>query len=152
MFAATPEPGEFYFEYSDAGFCNGGLHDKISKWRHGHAFKLKVEGKHLPSYLEKNYPDLVSKIRYIKVDAEGFDYEILKSLEKLIAEVKPHIRAEVFKHTSFEVRKKLFDFLTGLDYDIYRFLGEENYCGPVVTEETLAEHRHYDIFCVPKTL
>ncbi len=40
MFAAMPQDGEFEFEYSDAGYCNGGLHEGISRWTHGHFSKL----------------------------------------------------------------------------------------------------------------
>ena len=36
MFAAMPEDGEFEFEYSDSGYCNGGFHEGISRWTHGH--------------------------------------------------------------------------------------------------------------------
>ena len=150
MFAATPEPGEFFFEYSDEGFCNGGLHDRISKWRHGHAFRLKVQGKHLPTYLEQNHPDLISKIRFIKVDAEGFDYQVLKSMEQLIAEVKPYIRAEVFKLSPLEVREEFYDFLINLRYEVYRINDDLDYSGVKLTKDNLMEMRHYDIFCIPK--
>ena len=33
MFAATSEPGSFVFHYSDDGFCNGGLHKGVRRWR-----------------------------------------------------------------------------------------------------------------------
>ena len=33
-FAATPEDGKYVFEYSDSGFCNGGQHNDISRWKH----------------------------------------------------------------------------------------------------------------------
>src|SRR6185295_7687850 len=42
MFAAMPEDGEFEFEYSDEGYCNGGFHQGISRWTHGHFSKLRV--------------------------------------------------------------------------------------------------------------
>lgn len=58
MFAATPESGEYEFEYSDAGFCNGRLHEGISKWRHGHAFNLKVRGENLQSYIAETFAAL----------------------------------------------------------------------------------------------
>jgi len=67
MFAATPEDGQFAFEYSDSGFCNGGRHEGISKWRHGHAFPLTVQGRNLPSYLSDQHPQLLPKLAYIKV-------------------------------------------------------------------------------------
>lgn len=149
MFAATPQPGTFYFEYSDEGFCNGGLHDNISKWRHGHAFKLKVQGKHLPSYLNKYHADLIPKIRLIKVDAEGFDYQILKSLETLISLVKPYIKAEIFKHVPLDIREEMYDFLLGHGYEVYRVQDELDFLGEPLTQENLMEERHYDVFCVP---
>jgi len=40
MFAATPEDAEMEFQYSDSGYCNGGRFEGMSKWLHGHAFKL----------------------------------------------------------------------------------------------------------------
>ena len=47
MYAATPQDGEIEFEYSDSGFCNGGRHDGMSKWLHGHVFRLAVQGRNL---------------------------------------------------------------------------------------------------------
>ena len=45
MFAAMPADGEFEFEYSDAGYCNGGFHQGLSPWKHGHFSTLRVEGR-----------------------------------------------------------------------------------------------------------
>jgi len=73
MFAATKTDGEFEFNYSDSGFCNGGFHENISKMRHAHAFSLKIEGRNLLKYLEVEPPELIPKIRFIKMDAEGYD-------------------------------------------------------------------------------
>jgi len=149
QFAATPDDGTFDFEYSDEGYCNGGLHVGISKWRHGHAFKLKVEGKHLPTYLKSHYPEMIDRIRFIKVDAEGFDEQILRSMEQLISETRPFIKAEVFKLTTQQQREQLFDFISGFDYKIHRVIDDLNYRGPILTRDDLMEVRHYDIFCDP---
>jgi FkbM family methyltransferase len=80
MFAATPEDAELDFEYSDSGFCNGGLHEGISRWKHGHAFTLRVRGRNLAAVLAREYADLLPRIRYIKVDAEGYDATVLSTL------------------------------------------------------------------------
>jgi len=149
MFAATPQAGEFEFEYSDSGFCNGGFHEGISKWRHGHAFRLKVRGENLQLYLERNHPDLISKIRLIKVDAEGYDYAVLQSLEKLIMRQKPFIKCEVYKHLKLKQREKLFNFLASCGYEISRIDSECNYGGEKVTKEKLMTRQHYDVFCIP---
>jgi FkbM family methyltransferase len=92
-FAATAEPGPVTFEYSDAGFCNGGRHEGISRWRHGHAFPLTVRGEHLPTWLAAHQPGLIDRIRFIKVDAEGYDLAVLRSMAGLIDRLRPFIRA-----------------------------------------------------------
>src|SRR5262245_61774059 len=97
MFAATGESGEFTFQYSDSGFCNGGLHPGISRWRHGHAFDLTVRGENLEAYLAKHYPALIPRIRFIKVDTEGYDAQVIASLGGFIARQRPFIKAEVYK-------------------------------------------------------
>jgi FkbM family methyltransferase len=62
-FAATPEDAELTFQYSDSGYCNGGQFDQISRWSHGHAFELRVQGKNLLRFLQKSKPELIPKIR-----------------------------------------------------------------------------------------
>ena len=148
-FAATLQSGEFEFEYSDAGFCNGGFHEGISKWRHGHAFELKVRGENVGNYLESNFPELIPRITFIKIDAEGYDYSILKSIENLILKQKPFIKCEVYKHLNEEKRRKLFEYVSGFGYKIYKVEQEDDYKGEAVTIEKLMNWKHYDIFAVP---
>ena len=56
MFAAMPADGQFEFEYSDSGYCNGGFHDGIARWRHGHFDRLRVEGRNLAEHLRRHAP------------------------------------------------------------------------------------------------
>lgn len=149
MYAATNEDGTYEFEYSDPGFCNGGYFEQISKWRHGHAFKLQVTGKNVQQLLEKDYQELITRIRYIKVDAEGYDYVVLQTLSDLIARNMPFIKTEVYKRTTFEQRLQLFNFLTRFGYRIHRIEDEHHYHGEVITEGRLMAWSHYDIFCMP---
>lgn len=151
MFAATPTDGELVFEYTDAGFCNGGRHEGISKWRHGHAFKLTVEGRFLPRFLEEKYPGLLAKIRYIKVDAEGFDCSVLESLARLLERFHPFIRAEVYSKTNRKQREQLFHTVARHGYDIYKLENEFRYRGQRLTRDDLTRWRHFDIFCVPRS-
>jgi len=148
-FAATAEDGEYEFEYGDAGFCNGGLHENVSRWKHGLAFKLKVAGRNLARYLTAEHPQLLPRLRYIKVDAEGYDLAVLSSLADLIAQRRPFIRAEVYKWTGRPQRERLFQFLGGAGYSIWRVEDEGNYCGERVTTERVTDWNHYDIFAVP---
>lgn len=148
-FAATPASGPIQFEYSDAGFCNGGRHEGISRWRHGHAFTLTVQGENLEAYLREHAPDLIPRIRYIKVDAEGYDLTVLESLAGLIDEVRPFIRAEVFRLTGQVQRARLFRFLDGHGYEVRRIIGETDYNGQRLEELDLTRWAHFDVFCVP---
>src|SRR5258707_6809595 len=97
MFAATPEDAEMEFQYSDSGYCNGGRFEGMSKWLHGHAFKLAVQGKNLQSFLNEQYPQLVPGIRYIKIDTEGYEPAVVQSLSGLIAQCKPFMKVEVYR-------------------------------------------------------
>lgn len=149
-FAATAESGPVEFEYSDAGFCNGGRHEGISRWRHGHAFTLTVQGVNLEAYLETYLPDLVPRLRFIKVDAEGYDLTVLESMEGLIDRTRPFIRAEVFKLTTAEQRTRLHQFLARHDYDVLQLIGETDYCGQHLAAADMTRWAHFDVFAVPK--
>ena len=151
MIAATPEAGEFYFEYSDAGFCNGGLHAGISKWRHGHSFKLRVCGENLQSYIAEYFPALAARVRFLKVDAEGYDYQVLASLKDLISTQKPFIKAEVFKLLNLGQRERLYDILVELGYDVFLVRSEDCYIGARLHRQDLMTRRHYDVFCIPRS-
>lgn len=148
-FAATPIDSQMEFEYSDSGFCNGGFHEGISQWKHGHVYKLAVEGKNLANYLKQHYSELISSIRYIKVDAEGFDLAVLESIAEIIEKQKPYIRVEIFKHTDINYRKKLYNFLKKFGYHIHLFGGSTSYKAQPVNEDDLMTWKHYDLFAIP---
>lgn len=151
MIAATTEPGDIDLEYSDAGFCNGGLHDGISKWRHRHAVKLRARGENLQSYLAEHFQALVPRIRFLKVDAEGYDYRILASLTGLISAQRPFIKAEVFHLLSLAQRERLYDLLVELGYDVHLVESDVCYLGAKLDRHRLMIRQHYDVFCVPRT-
>ena len=148
-FAATPEDCSMEFEYSDPGFCNGGFHEGISKWKHGHAYKLQVEGRNLIMYMKEHHAGLIAKIKYVKIDAEGFDYSVLESISEIVDAQKPVIRVEVYKHSDLSYRKKLYNFLKIRQYSIYRFNNPADYKGRAIDENDLMKWEHFDIFAIP---
>ena len=83
MFAAMPNDGEFEFEYSDSGYCNGGFHHAINRWKHGHFFQLRVTGRNLADYLRKEAPTEIPRIRFVKIDTEGYDRTVVQSLASI---------------------------------------------------------------------
>lgn len=61
------------------------------------------------------------KFSFIKVDTEGYDKEILKSIPGLIAEYKPVIVAESFGKATDAEKMELFDVIAQYGYEIFYF-------------------------------
>lgn len=149
-FAATPQDGFIEFEYSDPGFCNGGRHEGIHTWRHGHVFKLTVQGRNLENYLRAERADLLDRLRFIKTDAEGFDLTILNTLRGIILERRPYLKAEVYKHTSPEQRFALLSAMWEMGYETRHVASPTNYLGVVIDQNHLMAWRHFDVFGIPR--
>jgi FkbM family methyltransferase len=148
MAAVTQADGFLEFEYSDAGFCNGGRHENISALQHGHAYKLEVFGINLERELRLHYAQRLPRLKFVKVDTEGFDLYVLRSLEPVLAGMMPAIKAEVFKDTDAGYRADLLTFLNGLGYEVYKIVSEPVTPGPLVTMNNLMDWPHYDILGV----
>jgi FkbM family methyltransferase len=150
MFAAAAnDEGFLEFEYSDAGFCNGGRHEGISVFRHGHVFKQSVFCVNLAEELRDSYSDWLPRLRLIKVDTEGFDLSVLKSLTDVIRKYRPVIKTEVFQRTDRQYRLELLDFFTRLGYEVHKIIEEPLEPGPRITVDNLLEWRHYDVLATP---
>ncbi len=149
MAAAAADEGFLEFEYSDSGFCNGGRHESIPAIKHGHPFKQEVFCVDIEKELREDYSDLLPKLKFIKVDAEGYDLYVLQSMIGMIREYKPAVKAEVFKKTDSRYRRKLLSLFRELGYSVHRIVEELIGLGPLVTEKNLNEHKHYDILCTP---
>jgi FkbM family methyltransferase len=149
MIAATQSDEELEFEYSDSGFCNGGFHEGISRLRHGHAFSLKVQGRNLVALLEAEYPNLIDRIRYIKIDTEGYDLSVIKSIHDLLARQMPFLKAEVYKHTDRQYRREMHRILSDLGYALHKVEGDGKYTGQELSAQDMSDWRHFDVFCIP---
>jgi FkbM family methyltransferase len=148
-FAATESSGAFEFDYSDEGYCNGGRHQGISRWRHGHAFTLTVQGENLVEYLRAHHPEEAARVRYVKVDVEGADFAILRSLAPLIEAARPCLRLEVYHLLPAADRAEMAAWLRERGYEVFRMEGETRYRGRPVTSEDLAGGEQFDLFGEP---
>ncbi len=149
MAAASIGEGFVEFEYSDSGYCNGGRHEGISALRHGHAYKLEVFCINIEKELYDNYSDLLPRLKFIKIDTEGYDLYVIRSLENIIKEFRPIIKSEIYKKTDIEYRLQLLGFFVNHNYSIYKIIEEPIKAGPPLSEDNLAEWKHYDILCLP---
>jgi FkbM family methyltransferase len=112
---------EFYFISSEASFSNGGI-SRTKESKHGKFIQPnKIKGVNLLRFLQEKYPDWVSKLSFIKIDTEGYDKEILKSIGDLISAYKPVIIAESFGKSTNEQKMELYEVIAKHGYDIYYF-------------------------------
>ncbi|MFT6214148.1 MAG: FkbM family methyltransferase [Roseivirga sp.] len=155
-FAATLKDGEFVFNYSDASFCNGGFLSQIKNRKHKHNYELKVKGRNLEKFLNENYPDRLNQLSLLKVDAEGYDKDILDGLSDLIAKYRPNIMAECYKRLTKEERDDLYDTMDKHNYSVY--MNDTHYLteGFVDTakrvklsRDTMNIKKHFEIIAIP---
>lgn len=118
-YAISDVDDEFFYISSEASFSNGGI-SKTKESKHGKfVHPEKIKGVNLKIFLEENYSQWLSKLTFIKIDTEGYDKEILKSITDLISKYKPVIVAECFGGLSDEEKMELFDIIEKQGYDIY---------------------------------
>ncbi len=151
-FAATSDDGQFTFNYSDASFCNGGFLSQIKNKRHGHNYTLDIEGKNLQKYLLDNYKNELEKLSLIKIDAEGYDKEIIKTIPKILEEYKPSLMIECFKRLNKEERNELFDIVDGFGYQLFHLENFELFDQlHKMQRHNMMDKRHFEILAIHKT-
>jgi len=150
-FAATSEDGEFTFASGDASFHNGGIMGFSTNIKKNVRYTFKVEGKNLEQYLKREYASWLDRLALIKIDAEGYDKEILKTMPGIIQKYKPVIITEVFKHLSQKERHDLFDTIANHGYQLF-FVDE--YQNPKTRREILrdgmTQRKHFDLVAMAR--
>lgn len=156
--AITEKEGKFTFHYTDPGLCNGGFSNAL---KHkfgigGNTVPLKVRGICLESWLNAHYPDLIDKISFIKIDAEGYDKNILKNIKGLVSRCKPLIQCEVYPFLNKEELAELYAAIDDMGYSC--FIGGVHSCdvtlidrkNPLSLKDILdLEGKLCDLICFP---
>jgi FkbM family methyltransferase len=148
MVAATLEDGEYEFQYSDPGFCNGGKHDTVSARKHAHFFSLPVTGRNLTDLLRREFPQYVDRIQFLKIDTEGYDRSVAGSVKPILEANRPYVRSEIFKLVDRQERKGYYDDLRQLGYRVHKLNSEEDYIGRELARSDMTSWPHFDIFAV----
>ena len=150
-FAITENDGEFYYNSSEASFGNGGISRQPSQFHGAYTLPQKITGINLEQYLEKNYSSWLPKISCIKIDTEGYDKEIIKSIRQLIGKYKPVIIAECFSNASRSEREELFNSVAVNGYELFYFgdfiMGTETHS---LTISDMTKWKHFNFYALPK--
>lgn len=148
-FAATQTNGKFEFQYSDASFCNGGFLTEIKTKQHDHHYTLQVQGKNLQQFLFTKYKKELKKLQLIKIDAEGYDKEILKTIPTILKKYKPNLLVECYKGLTEDERYELFDILDQYKYTLFRI---EKFAKGAkrkrLTRNDMLKEKHFEILGV----
>lgn len=118
-FAATAEDGEFTFGSGDPSYGNGGIVGFTHNKRRNTRYTFQVTGKHLTRYLHAQYADQLPKLTFIKIDTEGYDKEILKSMPDLVTTYRPYLVVECFGPSLPAEKVELFDVIAAHGYSLY---------------------------------
>lgn len=120
-YAISKEEDEFYFISSEASFGNGGISPTKESIHGKFVHPHKIKGIDLTQFLEREYPDQINKFSFVKIDTEGYDKEIIKSIRGLIQKYKPVIVAESFGDSTDEAKMELFEVIHRDGYQIFYF-------------------------------
>ena len=131
--AISTKEEEFYFISSEATFANGGISPTKESIHGKFICPDKIKGVNLFDFLKNNHKDRLNKLSFIKIDTEGYDKEILKSIADLIQEYKPNIVAESFGKSSNEAKEELFNVISKHGYRLFYF---EDFAMEAKTQET----------------
>ena len=149
-FAITEKEEEFYYNSSEASFNNGGI-SKQKNNKHGKfALDNKVKGINLEEFLEKEYPAHISQLKLIKIDTEGYDKEIIKSISELLKKYKPVVITECFGKDKPEEKFEQFELLKYLGYSIYYFseFSSNAQITPINEASEMLKWGHFDLYAI----
>ena len=154
--AATAEDGVFSFNYSDASFCNGGFLSKREVLDRHHKYTLEIQGRNLDQLLRTYYAGYLPQLTFIKVDAEGYDKEIIKNLSGIIREFHPFILSECNHYLVKAEREELFDVMSEGGNTLYRIVHDETRASDFrsvdkkpLNKSDMMKEMHFDFVAVP---
>jgi FkbM family methyltransferase len=129
-------------EYSKKSYAyhidNGGLVDEKTLNVNDHTYRvdfvdiprynatqehvtLCVDTIDLCDFLNTRYKNQLHKIKFIKIDAEGFDCIILNNISPILKEIKPIIQIECW----YELNEIIFNLADSIGYNVYKINGVE---------------------------
>jgi FkbM family methyltransferase len=149
-YAISVNEEDFFYNSSEASFNNGGI-SKEQKNKHGkYSLNKKIKGIRLEDFILKCYPDSISNLKLIKIDTEGYDKEIIKSISDILIKYKPTVITECFKKTTAVERHEQFDLLKSKGYSLYFFSDFDVNAKiiPIQKKEDMLNWKHFDLYAI----
>lgn len=149
-YAISEQEDEFYYNSSEASFNNGGI-SKEKKSRHGkYSLDHKIKGIRLEDFILKSYPKDISNLKLIKIDTEGYDKEVIKSISCLLNKYKPAVITECFGKNTDTERYEQFELLKSKGYNLYYFsdFDVDAKVIPIEKKEDMLNWKHFDLYAI----
>ena len=119
--AITEKDGDYTFHYVDASI-NGGFASETDAGigACGHSQPVEVKGVNLCGWINKNLSEEESnRIKFIKIDAEGYDLKIIKSIKDILFKCRPIVQFEFFTDTSEREALEFINTFNELNYAVF---------------------------------
>ena len=148
--AIMEQEGTYEFTYSDSQCCNGGYYD-LEEWKaiNPNVNVIPVKGVNLAEFLQarfgQEYDSILKRLSFIKIDCEGYDKEVIKTLKPIIDVAKPALFVEWFINFNQEQSDDLFQSIHALGYSCYHPITLELHEGDV-------NKKIPDLLCLPNQL
>ena len=149
--AITNEAAQFYYHSSEASFNNGGISPEPTS-RHGkYVLPDKISGVVLETFLEQNIKSELPKLKLIKIDTEGYDKEIVKSIRTLISKYRPILISECFGRLPDSEKFDYFELLKDMGYTLFYFsdFRSDAEVVPILTSQDMLKWKHFDFYALP---
>ena len=102
------------------------------------------------AYLQCEFASELSRIRYVKIDTEGYDRQVASSIKELLQSNRPYLRTEIYKHLPLDQRQGYWADLHQLGYRIHKFQDDEHPIGEEISAPQMGSWPHFDLFAVPE--
>ncbi len=148
--AIVDEEGEYYYYSSEASFSNGGISKEKSSPHGSYSLRSPIKGVKLEYFLNEHFSESLSRLRLVKIDTEGYDKEIIKSISNVLLLYKPIVISECFGKTNREERFEHFEVLHSKGYKLYYI--EDFIIGttvvPILEKEDMLQWQHFNFYAI----
>lgn len=149
-FAITDNDGEFYYQSSEASFANGGISEQPTRYHGSYTLPDKIRGINLEQYMHTHYADRMDTLSFIKIDTEGYDKEIIRSIQPVLKRYKPAVIAECFAKLDAAERADLYHLLAQNGYKLFYFEDflENTDVQPITSAADMMKWKHFNLYAI----